>query len=154
MNVSRDVVKSLVPALDVVKFAGIRRESFWACSGAYPPQPLGEHHDCCAIFSQYPSLERGGEMPDSAGKLSQDDFQKIKAWWDQHWKGDVVCPVCKTKHWTTSAHVVQTPRWSTPEAAGAPPVYPYIAISCNTCSHTLLFSAVRMGITPPFKGGT
>jgi hypothetical protein len=96
------------------------------------------------------SIVRGGEeMPDTEGKLSAADFVKIQEWWTKHWKVPVTCPVCKTSGWSTGTHVVQMPRWGNPQNYTAAPVYPYIQVICTTCSHTLLFSAVTMGITPP-----
>ena len=89
-------------------------------------------------------------MPDANGRLTPEDIQKVAAWWQQHWKAPVVCPVCKTSEWSTAAHVVNVPRHAADAYAPNAVTYPQIAVGCNACGHTMFFNAVKMGITPMF----
>ena len=97
------------------------------------------------------ALLPGETMPDSSGRLTQEDVQKLQAWWNKTWKEPVICPVCKTSTWSTAAHVVQMYRLATDAGVTGSASYQFIAVSCTTCSHTMLFNSVSMGITPPFK---
>jgi hypothetical protein len=84
-------------------------------------------------------------MPDAKGKLTPEDHQKIKLWWNLHWKGPVVCPVCKQSNWQTGDYMVHATRFSA-DPPGAAPTIPLITINCTTCAHVLTFGAVQIGI--------
>jgi hypothetical protein len=87
-------------------------------------------------------------MPDQYGRLTPDDHEKIRDWWTApgHWHGPVECTVCKTAAWSTMDHVVVVQRHSLFNNVPGTVAYPMIGVVCNQCSHTMFFSAVRMGI--------
>lgn len=87
-------------------------------------------------------------MPDSSGRLTNEDLQKVNTWWNTKWKGPVICPVCKTSTWSTAAHVMQMYRLAADAQAAGTSSYQFVAVSCRTCAHTLLFNSVSMGVTP------
>jgi hypothetical protein len=87
-------------------------------------------------------------MPDSSGRLTPEDNQKIQAWWGQHWKSPVICPVCKTDSWALGAHVVNVPRHGTD--AFMAEAYPQLLVGCRTCGHTMFFNAVSIGVAPAY----
>jgi hypothetical protein len=86
-------------------------------------------------------------MPDSAGILSLEDNQKIQRWWVQQWKAPVVCPVCKTSEWTQAPHVVNIPRHAVDAYVADTINYPHIAVTCNSCAHSMFFNAVQIGVS-------
>jgi hypothetical protein len=86
-------------------------------------------------------------MPDEHGKLLPDDFVKARRWFDVHWKEPVVCPVCKNSNWRHIEHVVVLARHASDSLIGDSVAYPMIPVYCTTCSHTILFSSVMMGIS-------
>lgn len=88
-------------------------------------------------------------MPDATGKLTPEDLAKTKAWFARHWKGPVICPVCKTTEWTQGDHIVQVPRWSSDLLLGQYPTYPVLPVYCNACAHVMYFGAPQMGIAAP-----
>lgn len=72
------------------------------------------------------------------------DMARAQAWFQQHWKAPVTCPVCKNSAWTiTEDFAVLQP------ASPTSGVLPYVIVACNTCTHVLMFSAVGMGLWPP-----
>ncbi len=66
-------------------------------------------------------------------------------WFAEHWK-DRACPVCRRSEWGILEQLVQMPVGA--RVPIAPQEYPCVLVACRGCGHTLLFSAVRMGIVP------
>jgi len=83
-------------------------------------------------------------MPDSSGRLTPEDHQKIQIWWSKHWSAPVICPVCKTSEWVLADHVVNIVRHGTDAQVGAS--YPHIIVGCKTCAHAMFFNAVSIGV--------
>ncbi len=73
------------------------------------------------------------------------DLQKVKTFFDQKWKGQVVCPVCKQNKWSTWHRLVQAPVWG--DQAGT--VYPMVVVYCTTCSYSMFFNAIMTGALLP-----
>ena len=94
------------------------------------------------------SLGMGGTMPDQRGRLTPEDFEKIRQWWltNERWKASVVCPACQTTSWTVLDFVLQLMRHGEDAIVTGTPAYPMIGVICNHCSHTMLFNAVTMGV--------
>jgi hypothetical protein len=89
-------------------------------------------------------------MPDARGKLLAADYEKITAWWGLHWKDPVVCPVCRNTVWVTAPHIVSTYR-SAGDGLFGSPSYPHILVMCTTCSHTMFFNAVKIGLVESYQ---
>jgi hypothetical protein len=87
-------------------------------------------------------------MPDETGALTPPDNEKIQNWWNQHWKGPVICPVCKTTEWTVTPHVVNIQRHAIDATVANTVSYPHIIVTCKTCAHSMFFNAVQIGISP------
>jgi hypothetical protein len=66
-------------------------------------------------------------------------------WLEQHWKHRA-CPICHESEWGMLEQLVQMPVGA--RVPVAPQEYPCVLIACRHCGHTLLFSAVRMGVVP------
>jgi hypothetical protein len=87
-------------------------------------------------------------MPDGSGLLSQEDMAKIRAWWEQHWKGPILCPICKSNDWHTYPHLVRIIRDANDALFGGTIAYPQVAVACNICGHSIMFNAVKIGLVP------
>jgi hypothetical protein len=87
-------------------------------------------------------------MPDETGALTPPDNEKIQNWWNQHWKGPVTCPVCKTTEWTVAPHVVNIQRHAIDATVANTVSYPHILVTCKSCAHSMFFNAVQIGISP------
>ncbi len=94
-------------------------------------------------------------MPDQYGRLTNEDHEKVKRWWEMHWRGPVVCPVCKNTSWSTGEWVTQQERHAIDANAPGTVAFQYIMVMCVTCGHTMFFNAVKIGVTehhqPPAK---
>lgn len=88
-------------------------------------------------------------MADANGALTTDDQALAREWFRLHWKDPVICPVCKSTSWTFGSHVVQMTRFATNAFVQGTTVFPYLPVTCNSCSNTLFFGALPMGITAP-----
>lgn len=66
-------------------------------------------------------------------------------WLAEHWK-DRTCPACQQNNWGILEQLVQLPVGA--RVPIAPQEYPCVLVACRNCGHTLLFSAVRMGVVP------
>ena len=89
-------------------------------------------------------------MPDGSGRLTEEDHEKIRNWWTGRWKAPVVCPVCKTSGWTVATHVVVVHRAAPDHLVQGSPAYPFFLVTCNTCTHTMFFNAVAVGVAAPY----
>ena len=85
-------------------------------------------------------------MPDASGALTSSDAEKVKSWFATHWKGTVICPVCKSNAWTYGSHVVNLPRYAVDAAVPGTLTFPHLPVVCNTCANTLFFNATNMGL--------
>jgi hypothetical protein len=66
-------------------------------------------------------------------------------WLEQHWKHRA-CPICSEREWGMLEQLVEMPIGA--RVPVAPQEYPCVLIACRRCGHTMLFSAVRMGVVP------
>lgn len=66
-------------------------------------------------------------------------------WLEQHWKHRL-CPICTESEWGMLEQLVEMPIGA--RVPVAPQEYPCVLIACRRCGHTMLFSAVRMGVVP------
>jgi hypothetical protein len=73
------------------------------------------------------------------------DREFATRWLAQHWK-DRTCPACRKNEWGMLEQLVQVPVGA--RIPIAPQEFPCVLVACRNCGHTLLFSAVRMGIVP------
>ncbi len=87
-------------------------------------------------------------MPDAQGGVTPDEQQLIQQWFQDRWKGAVMCPVCNTGGWSYGTYYVQAPRWSADALMPGSITFPMLPVSCNNCGHTMLFSIGQMGIKP------
>jgi hypothetical protein len=73
------------------------------------------------------------------------DVEKAKQWFEAHWKEPLKCPISGDDKWTVAPHYILL------SAGAAPPIYPYVQVTCNGCGYALLFNAVQMGLWPAWK---
>ena len=90
-------------------------------------------------------------MPDDRGKLNPEDHAKINAWWQGRWRGPIACPICQTSEWKVQDYVVNYSRHARDAYTDGTPSFPMILVTCQTCTNTLSFSAVSMGVTPEYQ---
>ena len=86
-------------------------------------------------------------MTTQQSELLKVDHKKVNAWLDEHWKGDRACPVCGNNRWAVSDTVMEMRNFvrSGRLTPGDEMICPMVALFCDTCSHTMLFSAIKMG---------
>ncbi len=89
---------------------------------------------------------RNGEcdLPDRIDKA------KVMGFLNDKWKGEKVCPICKSNAWVvaeTLAAVQEFDRDKPFYASG--PVWPLIQITCNVCGYTFYLNAILTGFLPP-----
>jgi|HubBroStandDraft_6_1064221.scaffolds.fasta_scaffold634066_2 hypothetical protein len=88
-------------------------------------------------------------MPDSEGKLTQDEkarvVQRVTSMWRDH-----TCPHCGNPNWLVGDHLVQPitlgPNNSIQLGGGAG--YPQVMLISVGCGYTRFFNAVVLGILP------
>jgi hypothetical protein len=92
-------------------------------------------------------------MPDANGKITPAEMLKVQAWFKEHWKGNVVCPICGSDKWTILPDVVSTSPTPAQPLNPNVPTYPFVMVQSQPCGYVLMFNAVSVGIwtrfTPP-----
>ena len=77
------------------------------------------------------------------------DPRGLVRWIEKHWKGEGRCPVCaENDRWQPGDHVVELRRYRPGAATPGAPVQPLVSVTCMNCGHTLIFSAVVLGLVP------
>src|SRR6185369_953114 len=89
---------------------------------------------------------------DHAWNLTPEQLTKAQKWLDGKVAGGVIgkCSLCGARNWTIQRSFVHTPVW-TPEGQvqfTTQTTFPWIMVTCKTCSNTHLLSAVIMGVVP------
>ena len=81
-------------------------------------------------------------------KLQNLDTKKVNAWLDEHWKGNRACPICQDNHWGVGADLVEIRNFHGKSRLNPGPeaIYPLVAVVCDTCSYTMLFNAILIGL--------
>jgi predicted nucleic-acid-binding Zn-ribbon protein len=88
-------------------------------------------------------------MPDSEGRLSDDEKKTVKSWIEGKWTQESAdCPICGRNDWNIGEHVAEMPALGKTMVAAKRATYPHVALVCLNCGHTLLFNAVVIGIVP------
>ena len=87
-------------------------------------------------------------MTTQGEKLHRVDAEKVNAWLDEHWKEDRDCPICKSRHWGIGSELVEVRdyRYAQRFNLNGEVAYPLVVIFCETCSYTMLFSAIKVGL--------
>ncbi len=88
--------------------------------------------------------DRGEPEPASAPTIDIKD--KVRAWIDDHWKGEKTCPICRNSRWDigdVAAELRQLPQEGRFMEESS---YPLVVITCGTCGYTFLFNAVVIGL--------
>src|SRR5262245_41406787 len=67
-----------------------------------------------------------------------------------HWPNQT-CPTCQGKDISLSPTIFELPEHIDPGESPAERkhVYPVVVMQCRTCGHSLLFSAIALGVDPP-----
>ncbi len=76
------------------------------------------------------------------------DAAKVNAWIDEHWKGNRACPICGNTHWGIGAELVEVRDYRYGQRFNLDDeiAYPLVLVFCETCSYTMLFSAIMLGL--------
>jgi len=68
------------------------------------------------------------------------------------WTGNRPCPICsKSTRWDISG-IHQVQQYNEGNHCPGAPIAPLILISCRSCGHTILFSAIGLGVVDPSTG--
>ncbi|MBM3142026.1 MAG: hypothetical protein FJ005_03115 [Chloroflexi bacterium] len=87
-------------------------------------------------------------MPDSQGKLSDDEKKKVVSWLKNKWKEPAVCPYSKDSEWIIGGHLVAPTNYSKVGAVIGGDAYPLVMVICKNCGYTVFLNAVMVGILP------
>jgi len=89
-------------------------------------------------------------MPDSSGKLTLEEKQKVTQWIVEHWSVVTTsCPICGSKDWELSEHLVQPLTFSTGSVLVGGASYPQAMLISKKCGYTMYFNVMVMGIVQP-----
>ncbi len=87
-------------------------------------------------------------MPDSTGKMSQLERDKIAAWVNKKTKNGS-CPVCGSNSWVVLEHLMSGAVFTGPNLIIGGPNYPQAVVVCNNCAYARTFMAIAIGVIPP-----
>ncbi len=82
-------------------------------------------------------------MPDSGGKLTPEEKQKIIAWMNERGKSHT-CPVCQENNWTVGDHLLSGMVYQGGNLLVGGTHYPQFFVTCNNCFYTRQFMAVTV----------
>jgi hypothetical protein len=90
-------------------------------------------------------------VPDANGKLTEEDYGKIRAWLGRHNPGgDAICPVCQSPNWNIAEYLVQPITLGTRNALQLGGFgYPQFMLISIPCGHTIFINAVISGVLQP-----
>ncbi len=76
------------------------------------------------------------------------DAKKVNAWLGEHWKGNRACPICGNSHWEMGEELVEVRdcRYGQRFNLDGEVSYPLVVVICETCSYTMFFNAIRIGL--------
>lgn len=92
-------------------------------------------------------------MPDSTGKLTQEEYQRAVQWINTRWMGAVPCEMCGAKqHWDTLQYLVAPPNVSdTKQKILTGYFYPQFMVLCTNCGNTKYVNAYITGVVTPLR---
>lgn len=79
-------------------------------------------------------------MPDSDGKLTNEEQEKIISWLNEKGRNHA-CPVCNENTWRVGEHLLKGPVYSTKLVIGGL-TYPQFFVICTNCYHVRPFIAI------------
>lgn len=84
----------------------------------------------------------------------QVDRNKIADWLNTRWKGEKLCPICRSNNWSILDNVWESRKFQSGTLVVGGPVLPLVAIMCNVCGYTHFFNAIAVGAVqrPKEKG--
>ena len=87
--------------------------------------------------------------------LQRVDAANVNAWVNEHWKGDHACPICGNTHWGINEDIVEVGNYRLAQRFNldGETICPPLLIYCETCSYTMLFSAVMLGLVEEVDQG-
>ena len=74
------------------------------------------------------------------------NLEKAEVWLNEHWKGDMVCPICGNSSWSGHEEAMEVRSFNRGRLGGPGPVIPLLVITCSTCGNTLFFNAILAGL--------
>jgi hypothetical protein len=95
-------------------------------------------------------------MPDTDGKLTQDEKQRVIQRITSAWHEPRFCPYCGSPQWLVGDHLVQpvTLGANVSMMIGGGIGYPQVMLISAGCGYTVFFNAVVLGILPGGAEGT
>ena len=86
-------------------------------------------------------------MPDSTGKLSDDEKAAVVQWLQNKTKFHQ-CPSCGANNWSIGDHLVNITPYTGGSLIVGGMTYPVALIVCNVCAYVRQYMAVPMGLLP------
>ena len=87
-------------------------------------------------------------MPDSNGKLTEDEFLLARRWVKEHWR-NYSCPFSGDTNWDIGRYITETRKFSGGSLDLYGPVYPFLVVTCKGCGYSVLLNAIKIGILSP-----
>jgi hypothetical protein len=67
------------------------------------------------------------------------DSAKLAAWLEKHWKGEKLCPICKSNDWSISEKALQLRDWK--RSTLQVPTFQVVAmIHCRVCGNVIFIN--------------
>lgn len=64
------------------------------------------------------------------------------------WKSDPPCPICSSPSWGVT-NILEMKEFNEGNYCPGAAITPLVGVKCNTCSYTILFNAIALGIVDP-----
>ena len=87
-------------------------------------------------------------MPDSSGRLTQEDQDAVQQWLATNWHRNQRCPISGHNNWFTAEHIVQPTATTGGSVVLGGTGYPQVMVICQGCGYTMYFNAVVIGLLP------
>ncbi len=85
-------------------------------------------------------------MPDSRGKLTDEDANIVESWLNKRLKSGAECQICGHSPLKIGEYTFAPPVIIGGGGILQKTSVPFVAVDCDNCGHTLLFSAVKLGL--------
>lgn len=81
-------------------------------------------------------------------KLTDCQLNQFIAHFSQFTPGGCTCPVCGDKHWNVNDTLFQSLEFTGLDLkiGKGMSMLPFIVLTCNTCSYTMFFNAIKCGV--------
>ena len=91
-------------------------------------------------------------MPDSRGKLTAEEVKSVENWLKERLESGAQCQICGNSPLSIGEYTFAPPVISKGGGILLKTSVPFVSVDCENCGHTLLFSAVKLGLFEYVRG--